>query len=71
MKTDRIPKAGEVYFKNASYRGRQVQNLRRIIAIHQNWVFYSDGSNKNDACTVDAFQEWAVHAHELVRETCE
>lgn len=67
-KPERIPKEGEVWFKNGLEKGRHYFNMRRIISVHQGWVFYSDGGNKNGACTVDAFQQWMIGASEVQRE---
>lgn len=64
-KFDRIPQAGEVFFKNGMERGKQVCNMRRVIDVVHGWVCYSDGSNKNSFCTVSAFQEWMARANEV------
>lgn len=68
-KFERVPKAGEVFFKNGMHKGRQVCNMRRVIGVEHGWVCYSDGSNKNSFCTVTAFQEWMATANEVDRET--
>lgn len=67
-KFDRVPKVGEVFFKNGMMKGRQVTNMRRVIGVEQGWVCYSDGSNKNSSCTVTAFQEWMATANEIERD---
>lgn len=69
MKQDRIPKENEVFFKNGFKEGHHYQIMRRVIAVRNGWVFYSDGKNKNQACTITAFQEWLADAFEIPRQT--
>lgn len=65
---DRVPKEGEVFFKVGCKKGRYYNIMRRVVAVVQNWVYYSDGGDKNSACTIDAFQQWMVDAHEVDRD---
>lgn len=67
--SDRVPKAGDVFFKNGMQRGRQVCNIRRVVDVVQGWVCYSDGRTKNSFCTITAFQEWMATSNEIERET--
>lgn len=45
---------GCVYFSNDNRRPR----FRRIVAVFNGFVYYSDGSDRNDVCRLSDFVNW-------------